>query len=66
MSDPSSMKYIGEYSGRKTFYIDINQDYEEFLPTRNWVFFAISNNKPDDARLDRFNRIAILKDLYVF
>jgi len=66
MSDLTSMKYIGEHSGRKTFYLDINQDYEDFLPTSNWVCFAICNDKPDDAQLDRFNRIAIQKDLYEF
>jgi len=66
MTDPTNMNFIGEHFGRKTYYLDINQNYDELLPTSNWVCFAISNDKPNEAQLERFIRKAIEKDLYDF
>jgi hypothetical protein len=60
------MIYLGEHSGRKTYYLDINQNYFDLLPKSNWVCFAISNEEPNDTLLESFIRATIKKDLYHF
>lgn len=60
------MKYIGSYYNRKTFYLKWDNMETVKFPNKNWVCFAISNEKPDNSELDSFVRKSIQNDLYEF
>ncbi len=60
------MRYLGKHCNRETYYLGINDYYQDKLPTSNWVCFAIANSKPDDNILSQFIRNSIEKDLFEF
>ena len=60
------MKYLGKHWNRETYFLDLNDDYQEKLPNSNWVCFAIANTIPNDKILTEFIRYSISKDLFEF
>ena len=55
------MLKIGKYYERETYYLELREGYENYLPNGNWICFAIANEKPEKEILENFIRNSIGK-----
>jgi len=60
------MQKIGKYHERETYYLELEEGYENHLPNGNWICFAIANEKPKSDELEKFIRNSIKNDLLEF
>lgn len=60
------MKLIETYQGRKTYWLNYSQFDIEKLPSSDWVFLAVANEKPTEKKFKTIVERCIQKNISEF